>query len=431
MDTKEALIFALRVAETIPENHGAIVFCVQGSENENHPLYFPNSDCFKDLAGTKSITRSKPAVSLLHCVSLCYLLDGLIEAEESVEYIDLIVRIEQPLKRAAEILEITFPDLLGKLPECVKNVYDYLMEQKKQLKMQKKTTFLNEIAVKPKKIKYPNDKLYKKIFEEGIIDGKAYDVYFTKKHAEEDTLCYSLSYEEIEQDEFIKLSSGSNLTIFEKCIHDAICTMFEYDNKYITDGQIYNLITGCTGKQPSQKQLEQIRNAMEHLNAVRVDVNAELEHDKCYKSADKSKFKFSSRIIQYESVEVTVSNKKTVTAYHILTEPCLFSYAKAKNQIGSYDPKLLQVPDITNTPENIILKNYIIKRIESAIHGKQPKKILLKTMYEIIGCVTAQNKKTMRSNAESVFYYLKSVGYLKSYSIEYKGKSVYAYTFSF
>ena len=430
LDTKEALIFALRVAKTIPENHGAIAFCVQGSENENHPLYFPNSGCFKDLAGTKSITRNRPAVSLLHCVSLCYLLDGLIEAEESVECIDLIVRIEQPLKRAAEILEITFPDLLGKLPECVKNVYDYLIEQKKESEKKNKEKFFNEIAIKPQKIKYPTDKLSRDVFTMGIINGEETELYFSSKKLKEETIFYSLSYDEIEKDKAVELSSGSRLTAFEESVHDAVCTLYECGNEYITDGQIYDLMTGCAGKQPSQKQLEQIRKAMKQLNSVIADVNAVLEHDKFYGFSDKSKFKFSSRIVQYESVEVTSSNKKTVTAYHILSDPPLFSYAKAKKQIGNYDPKLLQVPDITNTSENIILKNYIIKRVEASINGNQSTTILLKTMYEKIGCDTDKKKRIIRANAERIFYYLKSLGYLKTYKIEKKGNSVYSYKFT-
>ena len=107
----------------------------------------------------------------------------------------------------------------------------------------------------------------------------------------------------------------------------------------------------------------------------------------------------------------------------------LFSYASKKNQIASIDISLLDTP-LNNTPENIELKAYLLRRILGILNAKNRMSDVIRydTLYEYLRISAAtkdslkHKRKQIRDKVKILLELWKNTRLIKNYSEEKEGR---------
>ena len=144
-------------------------------------------------------------------------------------------------------------------------------------------------------------------------------------------------------------------------------------NMATTINSIYRLITGDSGRRkPTDQMTKLIRQSIDKL--LFCDVTIDLT-EVCLKYGyNKGKpCVLHSAILPGQYLEGAIVNGEASTVITFYEESPLFLAAEIKNQqLLTYEKNLLDVP-VRNSPEVIVMKNYILRRIqEIIIHNLTP-----------------------------------------------------------
>lgn len=166
----------------------------------------------------------------------------------------------------------------------------------------------------------------------------------------------------------ISISYENRITPYDREIHNAVATLAAAGNECITPGMIFQLLSGNTsdgrnkmGEETRKKILASV-DKMRHTS-IEIDAVAEV------KAGIVTTAKFSSYIIPAERTELEINGQAVKDGIKLLALPPLYEYANLKNQVATVAVKMLDTP-LVNTPENIELKSYLLRRILSMANEK-------------------------------------------------------------
>ncbi|MBR4383333.1 MAG: hypothetical protein IKN16_07120 [Selenomonadaceae bacterium] len=227
------------------------------------------------------------------------------------------------------------------------------------------------------------------------------------------------------------------LTRFDNDVANVCISEWEVGNRYVTYSTIYRTLTGRVGESdanPSKVQLAAIKHSLKKLMNVKLKIYFQ---DAAVKLGynDGKKINVEDKIIPARFVDCTVNGQKT-TVIELTAESPLLTVARMKNnQIISYDVELLNVPGQKNTPLNIELKHYAIRRVmETKAHPKQmTPSITFADVLEKCRIADADNKKKhrVRETLKAVFEHLTACGEIDSYEVNKKKGVFYSISFTF
>lgn len=295
-----------------------------------------------------------------------------------------------------------------------------------------------------RKMVIPNDIETKKFFclkdrihHELIMDNKSKNVVEMKRHPQygkiKTPVEFSVSPRVAEEDPSVM----EVLTRFDNDVANICISEWEAGNRYVTYSTIYRTLTGKVGESdanPSKVQLAAIKHSLKKLMNVHLKIYL---HDACEKLGynDGKKINVQGKIIPAQFVDCTINGQKT-TVIELTAESPLLTVARLKNnQIISYDVELLNVPGQKNTPLNIELKHYAIRRVmETKAHPKQmTPSITFEDVLAKCRISDADNKKKhrVRETLKAVFEHLLSCGEIDSYEVNKKKGVFYSISFTF
>ncbi len=139
---------------------------------------------------------------------------------------------------------------------------------------------------------------------------------------------------------------------------------------------------------------------------------------------------YENYLIPAKKVEILINGQRVKDCIFLLDTLPLFAYASQKNQIATVKVKLLDTP-LMNTPENIELKAYLLRRILSMSHKKNRMTDIIRydTIYEYLQ-VTASTKdslkhkcKQIRDKVKMLLEFWKKAELIDNYKEEKEGKS--------
>ena len=224
---------------------------------------------------------------------------------------------------------------------------------------------------------------------------------------------------------------------FDNDVANVCISEWEAGNRYVTYGTIYRTLTGKVGDSeanPSKDQLAKIKHSLKKLMNIQLEIRFHDAAEKLgYNNGKKRTVK--NYIIPAQFVECTVNGQKT-TVIELTEESPLLTVARMKNnQIISYDVELLNIPKQKNTPLNIELKHYAIRRvIETIAHPRQlTPSITFVDVLEKCRITDADNKKKhrVRETLKKVFEHLVNCGVIDSYQVNKKAGVFHSISFSF
>ena len=295
-----------------------------------------------------------------------------------------------------------------------------------------------------RKMVVPNDRASKRYFVQSVedykdfIDGKfSLGVLEMTKHPKYKELktpvAFSIDPAVVAKDPSVTEVLGR----FDNDVANVCISEWEAGNRYVTYSTIYRTLTGRVGESdanPSKVQLARIKHSLKKLMNVQLEIWLD---DACTKLGynNREEKHIKDKIIPARFVDCTINGQKT-TVIELTAESPLLTVARTKNnQIISYDVELLNVPNQKNTPLNIELKHYAIRRvIETKAHPKQMSPaITFADVLEKCRIVDADNKKKhrVREALKMVFEHLLSCGEIDSYEVNKKAGVFYSISFTF
>lgn len=209
-----------------------------------------------------------------------------------------------------------------------------------------------------------------------------------------------------------KLTITRNLTEWDKRVYIAVGSLFTGGNETMTINQIYTLM-GNTGN-PNARTQKEINDSLTKMGTARLYLDNVKERNAGYKYP---KAKYDAPLLPFERLEVT-NRGQTTTAIHLLREPPLLTFAKARKQCTTIDIKVLQSP-ISKTNNNLRIDDYLLERITHMKKNQAlSRKILLSTIYEVCK-VTSKMQKSR--TPEKIFCYLnhyQATGFIKGFIVD-------------
>ena len=156
--------------------------------------------------------------------------------------------------------------------------------------------------------------------------------------------------------------------------------------------------------------------------------------DICAKYNYKDDDRIIGNLLPCEIISETTINGKESTVIHLLEESPIWKVSCIKNhQTLSFDAKLLDIPRQQNTPLNIMVKFYVIRRVlESIAHNKQM--ALTVTFEDVFKKCRLENahaeiKRRIREFMVVIFEHLKGKGIIGDYKVNKNGRTFYSISY--
>jgi len=296
---------------------------------------------------------------------------------------------------------------------CSENSSENGGKEKKKLKIVEVDNF-----VKPTSLSMANTKLSNCLFDKSKDLTEPTALIVSGKNEEEVTIRTQVF---LASEKDLGLVLSQELTAYDRAVHDGVCSVIANNNTMtVTNRQIYEAMTGRTTT--SSQALGHITRSMNKLNRTRVYVNY-TDHAKS-KGMDVDKMVFSGNLLDFQEVEIVFNKNQSFVGYKILTTPILYKYALEVGQVITVDSKVLNSLNVANTDESIVLKHYLLRRIEAMknkYNNVDSNNILFDTMFEY--CGVNGNGMELRRKREIVFKILqdwKKIKYIKDFA-EYRG----------
>lgn len=240
----------------------------------------------------------------------------------------------------------------------------------------------------------------------------------------------SVDYDKVLSD-FEKIAKIPELTEDGRQVIDGIVSNFIAGNRIMTYNMIYR---GFSGDMNSRRLplgvFEMISEALLSFRGW-----LKIEDNGSNKRTTQSYNEPLLMYRQYEESESVIINGKEVKGGEGIIEvfdlPTIYRFAQANgNEIDSRDIKLLNVPKVNNTPENLKLKRYLYHRVivmrnnyERRVLQKHKsmslsRKILFSSIFEYIGASGSDRKRKYKivQKIESILDYWKDFGLIEGYT---------------
>ena len=270
-------------------------------------------------------------------------------------------------------------------------------------------------ATKADKIHYPLDKVNSNLWGdlENTPNGQlSFSTVQTGKKKQA-TILATLNFANIDGMKITK-----KLTPFDKRVYIAGAALWNAGNEMASLTQIHYAMGNTT--RPANYQIKKIDEAITKMTTARLYLDNIREVELKYKY---KKFKYDGSLLPMERVTGTINGKLADAAIHFLREPPLMTFARERNQITTFDVKLLQ-SSISKTDNNLAIEDYLIERIAGAKNAAKKNKkvvinaILLETLYNNCGIKSRMQKSRAFKIIKGYLDHFKKSGYIAKYVID-------------
>ena len=244
-----------------------------------------------------------------------------------------------------------------------------------------------------------------------------------------------------QQDSGVSVSGMEHITALDRLVNDNIASLYmENDSHTFTVAEIWRAVVADAKKAtPSPQQLEDIEASIEKQRRTTIYINFR-EHGELNHLDNSKSLIIDGSLLEARRARATKGGKR-VTAYQFLKLPILHEYAAAVGQIATIpadikdiraiDQKtgeLLDTPGISNTTNNVLIKEFLLRRIE-AMRGNnnfKPSPIKLQSIYEYIGKPEPNRTESgrIRKDIDSILACWVKKKYIKSYKFLKDGAKI-------
>ena len=217
------------------------------------------------------------------------------------------------------------------------------------------------------------------------------------------------------------------LTAYDKEIHNAVISLYNAGNQYLSPNIIYNVLSGNREyKDGSRKSLtvsarQEVIFSLTKMRQTSMEINATKEG----RAFNGDEYKYSGRLLPSDFVSgVSLNNNPVQYCLHLLRSPPLLEYSKVRRQLTSVDVCLLGV--LSSRANHVVIRNYLLRELLWMKHSKKRKRVIrYDTLQEYIGSVSSgsndditHRRKRLRANVIRCLNYWVSQDFIKGYREE-------------
>ena len=314
-------------------------------------------------------------------------------------------------------------------------------------------------SVLPEKYVVPNNKLANTMTR-GIIDIGRITLEESRRGAKKlvETTCI-LTYE----GDNVHLSGRQPFTEYDRNVYNAVSSLYVYGDQshVVTPAMVYRAMTGLTDSEsPTAGQLAAVTRSLDKMRFIRarIDCTEELKARRItLNSKQINGGEIDTYLLTADAIKVQAGGQ-TVRAYRIIKTPILYEYAAAVKQVLTLPASVLDVKEISevtvdgakkltigarlpNTESRILIKGYLIRRIEGmkgknglnnpviALYDYQRDGETHQGLYSIAGKPDAKDleAKRIRTDVEKMLAYWAATGYIKSFEAQTQRRKITGY----
>ena len=314
-------------------------------------------------------------------------------------------------------------------------------------------------SVLPEKYVVPNNKLANTMTK-GIIDIGRITLEESRRGAKKlvETTCI-LTYE----GDNVHLSGRQPFTEYDRNVYNAVSSLYVYGDQshVVTPAMVYRAMTGLTdSEKPTAGQLAAVTRSLDKMRFIRarIDCTEELKMRRItLNSKQINGGEIDTYLLTADAIKVQAGGQ-TVRAYRIIKTPILYEYAAAVKQVLTLPASVLDVKEISeltvdgtkkltvgarlpNTESRILIKGYLIRRIEGmkgknglsnpviSLYDYQRDGETHQGLYSIAGKPDADRKEMqrIREDAEKMLAYWAATGYIKAFEAQTERKKITGY----
>lgn len=314
-------------------------------------------------------------------------------------------------------------------------------------------------SVLPEKYVVPNNKLANTMTR-GIIDIGRITLEESSRGAKKlvETTCI-LTYE----GDNVHLSGRQPFTEYDRNVYNAVSSLYVYGDQshVVTPAMVYRAMTGLTdSEKPTAGQLAAVTRSLDKMRFIRarIDCTEELKARRItLNSKQINGGEIDTYLLTADAIKVQAGGQ-TVRAYRIIKTPILYEYAAAVKQVLTLPASVLDVKEISevtvdgakkltigarlpNTESRILIKGYLIRRIEGmkgknglnnpviALYDYQRDGETHQGLYSIAGKPDAKDleAKRIRTDVEKMLAYWAATGYIKSFEAQTQRRKITGY----
>ncbi|WHY88205.1 hypothetical protein QNH39_10335 [Neobacillus novalis] len=234
-------------------------------------------------------------------------------------------------------------------------------------------------------------------------------------------------------DENIQIQDkDKRFTAYDRCVHNAVCSIYEAGNKNFTPSQVYRCMNGSDDSQyVSPQALDVVIASLDKSMRTFVHLDYTNEARLYIKDPGIKKWVEESYVLSAKKVMVKAGGHEVI-AYKFLGKPLLYEYAQISKQVVTVPIKLLKTKDdkgtTWSTKDTILIREYLLRRIETMKKSKgkkQSNKILLEKVYYEIGHLMPTKEKAfkIRNTADKLLKKFRNDRYIKGYNFYKENKS--------
>ena len=246
----------------------------------------------------------------------------------------------------------------------------------------------------------------------------------------------AVSLEYIGDDKDIKLARP--ISEFDVLVLNGYIAQITAGRTMFTASDVFEAVTGS--RNPTKKQLTEYTESLDRMrfNRLNIDMTQEAKaHDLVDPETGEpwKSWKVETMLVPADKITMTSSNGRTVEGYVSTKEPVVYTHARMTNQIVTYPIRYLDTKKAgSNTPQNTIIKNYLMKRIRQAQENpRMSRTILYSTIYAEAN-VNASNKTVRKRTNDYIEELMKiwiDMGLISGYAIEKENRKISKLTISF
>ena len=164
------------------------------------------------------------------------------------------------------------------------------------------------------------------------------------------------------KDKDVALSS-SNITLYDLAVMDSVYTLYKNGCTSFTPEMVARVMSGDAKAYVKPQKAGSITKSLRKLAFIRITLDCTEEYKA--RGIKIGSALFTDYLLPMSEVQLKAVNGETYLDGFLVKEvPILYDYAERTGRIASVPTALLEVPGVSDTDDGILVKRYLIQRIE-------------------------------------------------------------------
>lgn len=222
---------------------------------------------------------------------------------------------------------------------------------------------------------------------------------------------YSVDFEALDG---LKLSQP--FTQYDKRVYIACAGIYAAGGAITSIRQIHNAMGGEGNPAPNQRK--KILESLDKMSLTQVKITNDKEVQAYKENPDlftrePPQIQYKGNLINIEMVTAIIKGKET-DAVHILREPPLISFARARKEITTIKRELLESPQ-SKTEQVIAIQDYLIYHIKRK-DGVKTKRLAYSTICDQCGITSRTSRQNAPKKIKTELQHYKNSGFIESFT---------------